>query len=1036
MRNKICSAMLLLALLLFPFTIGLATQTTLDAMNSSDVTIGVPTGASAMNAVEARFPNAKLQYFTVDTDGYLAVLAGKIDAFAHDTVLLQYACEQNSELQILPETFGETEICVGISRLRSELTAPVNAFITSLIADGTRDDMLRRWLTDADTARIAVSEPTAPEQTIRVGTSGIVTPMTYYGANGQLTGFDIELLERMGLALNAKIEISVMNYDALVAGLESGKLDLVVANLNVTPERAERIDYSIPYMTAASGLVVHAAAETTTLPANSTELSDSQASLSGFSTVEEMQRYFTADKTLGIQVGTTHDGIAARLFPDVQRAYYNSVADLLLALESGKLDGYMVEQVQGRTQCQTDDQLWMPDAVLEATDFGMALSFGHETLCAQLDKLILRMRGDGTLDALEDKWFQPEEAQKTLAAASTLPKTNGTIRIAVTGDDYPFAYLRDGQPVGYSVELAQLLCADLGYGLDLQVVDFAGMIAAVASGKADMATSCISITDERKEQMLFTEPIYTSGECVMLPASMKPETAMAAANDSLTTVAGLQAYFTADKQLGVQSGTILDQMATKHFPDAQQVYMPGSSDLVAALTKGKIDGYLVDQPQGYAQCLSDDRLWMPDVRIEEDHYGIALAFGQETLCEQLNTLIGEMKTAGELDALSEKWFLTDETQKPMAALPTTGEHGVLKLATSADSYPFSYMREGKPVGYSVELFGMLCEKLGYGCEVQIYDFGGMIAAIAAGKADAASDSISITAERKEQMLFTDPTYDGGVSMILPASLKPQAASVSSLGGEETAASGDASAQSELAAAWASISASFERTFLRENRWMLIVQGLLTTLEISVLSALLGTLLGFGVCMMRRSRLRVLSGLAKVFVSLMQGTPIVVFLMILYYIVFGDVDPILVAVVGFGLNFGAYVSEMMRTGIDAVDRGQIEAASAIGFTKVQTFLRITLPQAARHFLPVFRGEFISLVKTTSVVGYISIMDLTKMSDIIRSRTYEAFFPLIATAVIYFVLSWLLARVLTTLEKRIDPKRRKRTIKGVREEESAC
>ena len=113
-----------------------------------------------------------------------------------------------------------------------------------------------------------------------------------------------------------------------------------------------------------------------------------------------------------------------------------------------------------------------------------------------------------------------------------------------------------------------------------------------------------------------------------------------------------------------------------------------------------------------------------------------------------------------------------------------------------------------------------------------------------------------------------------------------------------------------------------------------------------------------------------------------------------------------------------------------------ADCGIGFTKAQTFLRITLPQAARHFLPVFRGEFISLVTTTSVVGYISIMDLTKMSDIIRSRTYEAFFPLIATAVIYFALSWLLARVLTTPEKRIDPKRRKRTIKGVREGGAAC
>ncbi|MEG1193685.1 MAG: ABC transporter permease subunit, partial [Clostridia bacterium] len=129
------------------------------------------------------------------------------------------------------------------------------------------------------------------------------------------------------------------------------------------------------------------------------------------------------------------------------------------------------------------------------------------------------------------------------------------------------------------------------------------------------------------------------------------------------------------------------------------------------------------------------------------------------------------------------------------------------------------------------------------------------------------------------------------------------------------------------------------------------------------------------------------------------------------------------------NFGVYVSEMMRTGIDAVDKGQIEAAHALGFTRMRTFRKITFPQAARHFLPVFKGEFISMVKMTSVVGYIAIQDLTKVSDIIRSRTLEAFFPLIATAVLYFLVANLLTVLLSWLEVSLDPKRRSRTVKGV-------
>jgi polar amino acid transport system substrate-binding protein len=137
---------------------------------------------------------------------------------------------------------------------------------------------------------------------------------------------------------------------------------------------------------------------------------------------------------------------------------------------------------------------------------------------------------------------------------------------------------------------------------------------------------------------------------------------------------------------------------------------------------------------------------------------------------------------------------------------------------------------------------------------------------------------------------------------------------------------------------------------------------------------------------------------------------------------------LVATIAFSINFAAYASEMMRSGIDAVDKGQHEAAEALGFTKPQVFCLITFPQAARHVLPVFRGEFISMLKMTSVVGYIAIQDLTRMSDIIRSRTYDAFFPLIATALIYFAIASMLTSILSYFERKTDTKHRRRTVKG--------
>jgi ABC-type amino acid transport system permease subunit len=140
----------------------------------------------------------------------------------------------------------------------------------------------------------------------------------------------------------------------------------------------------------------------------------------------------------------------------------------------------------------------------------------------------------------------------------------------------------------------------------------------------------------------------------------------------------------------------------------------------------------------------------------------------------------------------------------------------------------------------------------------------------------------------------------------------------------------------------------------------------------------------------------------------------------------NINPIIVAIAAFGMNFAAYVSEMFRTGIEGIDKGQSEAGLAMGFTPVQTFGFIILPQMVQRILPVYKGEFISLVKMTSIVGYIAVQDLTKASDIIRSRTFDAFFPLIMVTVLYFVIAWALMQGLQYLERRTDPKLTRRKV----------
>ena len=212
--------------------------------------------------------------------------------------------------------------------------------------------------------------------------------------------------------------------------------------------------------------------------------------------------------------------------------------------------------------------------------------------------------------------------------------------------------------------------------------------------------------------------------------------------------------------------------------------------------------------------------------------------------------------------------------------------------------------------------------------------------------------------------------------------------------------------------------SFSSNLIVEDRYRMILDGLQVTLLITLFAAVLGTILGGLVCWMRMSRRRWLQQVARVYIDLMRGTPVLVLLMLMYYVVMAPVDAtgIVVAIVTFAMNTAAYISEMLRTTIQAIDRGQTEAGLALGFTQRQTFFKIVLPQVVKAMMPVYQGEVVSLLKGTSIVGYIAVADMTRASDLIRSRTFDAFFPLIVTAIIYFLMAWLIGLLLQSLVHR--------------------
>lgn len=226
-----------------------------------------------------------------------------------------------------------------------------------------------------------------------------------------------------------------------------------------------------------------------------------------------------------------------------------------------------------------------------------------------------------------------------------------------------------------------------------------------------------------------------------------------------------------------------------------------------------------------------------------------------------------------------------------------------------------------------------------------------------------------------------------------------------------------------------IQARFYQNFIQDDRWMYMRDGLLITLEVTLFATLIGILVGFIVAIIRSThdrtgKLKILNALCQVYLTVIRGTPVVVQLLITYFVIFGSVNvsKVLVAVLAFGVNSGAYVAEICRAGIMSIDIGQMEAGRSIGFSYTQTMWYIILPQAFKNVLPALGNEFIVLLKETSISGYIALQDLTKGGDIIRSRTYDAFMPLIGVACVYLVLVLGITKLVSLLERRLNQSER--------------
>ncbi|MEG1560230.1 MAG: ABC transporter permease subunit [Clostridia bacterium] len=696
-------------------------------------------------------------------------------------------------------------------------------------------------------------------------------------------------------------------------------------------------------------------------------------------------------KKVGLLTGSIYHDLLKKYVPGAIPVFFNNIADQVEALRSGKIFGILYDDPTAKEIINSTTGFAILDETLGYFDFGLITELNNVALMAQIDTIIEELNDSGKLQEMKDRWYGSDESKKVLPTLD-FSETKGVLRAATNSIFPPMVYIKDNIFTGYEVELLMHIAHKLGRQLEISDMDFAAIIPAVTSGKAEIGFGMIGITPERKENVLFSQPTEQSSIRMIVKTADESERV------SIETA-----------RVGVMTGSIGEMLMGKDYPKATISSFDTFSDAVAALSTGRLDYVLGSYTTMLNYVKHDKSLALLPENFSNEGNAIAVKKGNVVLREKIDAVLDKLKADGTLAEMEKRWIKADDTPYEVITLPKRENGEVLRVALSADREPICFVQDGQYVGFDCELAERVAYELGMRLEYQNMKFGGLISSLQTGKADIIISNLVYTEERAESVEFTQVYFNNPQILIT----RQDTASATKL------------------SFFQSFADSFTKTFITENRYQLIFQGLGVTLLISFFSVIFGTALGFGICMLRRSKRKILSMPAGILIGVIQGTPIVVILMILFYLIFTNpnISPIIVAVVGFSINFAVYASEMMRAGIDAVDKGQIEAAVAIGFGTVQAFCKITLPQALRHVLPVFKGEFISMVKMTSVVGYIAIQDLTKMSDIIRSRTYEAFFPLISTALIYLLISYSIVFLLSRVEMKIDPKRRNRTLKGV-------
>ncbi len=440
--------------------------------------------------------------------------------------------------------------------------------------------------------------------------------------------------------------------------------------------------------------------------------------------------------------------------------------------------------------------------------------------------------------------------------------------------------------------------------------------------------------------------------------------------------------------VGVLLSLTQQQQLERHINDARYLPFEDLMSMCLALEKDQIRGFVCRRPGSEHLLQENPGFHILPGPVLLDTAAVAFRQQDKELQASFNAFLRQIRADGTLEAMQNNWFAPEGGKTPYHHRHGPGT--ALRVGIEVGQSFFTYVSENEEVGFEPELILRFGEYLGRPIQFVEMTGSGMVPSLRSGRVDALVSNINPSRARQKDLCFSDP-YDVSELCIIVRQ------------------------EAERQGFFTRLGNSLRDNILKERRYMMILEGLWTTLLITLSSVLLGSLLGILLCLFRLSPRRWKRRFAEQYCSIVEGIPILVLLLIMFYVVFAF-TPLagwIVAIITFSLHFAAGACECFYTGVENVTPDQREAGLALGFTKARMLRYIVVPQAMKTILPLLKGRCITLLENTSIVGFIAIKDLTKMVDIVRSQTYDAVIPLGILALVYFLLTRLLGLLLDKL-----------------------